>query len=302
MRIKEVLFLFAKSLNPGDYKILVTRKKRDVVKYFLLIIFYFILISMFLSIPKIIETPNKVKNLLANFDNINVSFEIKAKEKVILIEFPKIALDLRDENKNSENMNLNSNETNKRLSLIENSLTNNNLNDEYNIENNNKNSDEINIEELILITNKYIYIKKFNPGFLKLFETETKNLEEYKDLKKNFSNLPNATYWFMFIILLPSIIFFVYLFNLIKFTILVFIVSLIGYLFIKLKRKKLSFFSVIITAVYSCSIMIFTDIIVLPFFKFSIYLSLLSFMLYLLLFILSLMVLCEKEINIIKEV
>ncbi|MEM3374590.1 MAG: DUF1189 family protein [Candidatus Woesearchaeota archaeon] len=258
MRFSEFLYIFSRAFNPGEYKNLVLRKKRDTINYFFLLLFFCIFLGLILSIPKLINVPNKIQSFFSNFEIINVSMDVKANEKIVVMDFPKIVMDFTG-------------------------------NYSYN--------DTKITDEFILITNSDIYTKKFRPSFSGFFQIENKSFDQYKNLKDDFSKIKNGTYWLIFLLMLPSAILFIYLFNLIKYVLIIFLFTILGFIFIKIKRKKPSLIHVWKTAVFSSTIIIFMDIVILPLFKFSIYLSLLSFLLYALLFVLSLMILCEKEIT-----
>ncbi len=257
MRLNEFTFIFAKSLNPGDYKLLVTRKKRDTLKYFFLLLFLSILLGFILSTPKIVSVPNKIETFLAKFESFNISkVDVQANEKIVLLEFPKTVIDFTG------------NQTN---------IT----------------------DEIILITKSDIMWKKVSPSLFgwRVFETNTKPIEEYSDVISNFGNIKGGTYWLLFILFIPSVFLFIYMFNLLKYVFLIGLVTFIGYFVVKIKRKKTSLFGVWKTAVFSSTIMVFIDMAIAPLFKFNFFIGVLPLLLYILMFILAMLVISEKEIE-----
>jgi hypothetical protein len=261
MRINEFLFMFSKALNPGDYKILISRRKRDTMKYLLMLLFFSILIGFIFSIPKIIDVPNKIEVVLQKFESFNITrVDIQTKEPIVLLDFPRTVIDLTGNTTN---------------------LTN----------------------EIFLITKSDIMWKRIDPNLFdwRFFTTEKKQVGEFSDVIQTFGKINGGTYWLLFFFFLPSLFLFVYVFNLMKYCILIGLITLIGYIVIKIKKKKTNLFGVWRTAVFSSTIMITLDMAISPLFKYNFYLNVLPLLLYILMFVLAMLVISEKEIDLKKE-
>ena len=97
MRIKEFIFLFFKSLNPLDYKMLVQRKKRDTFKYFFMLLFFCILLSAFTNLPRLSHMRQNFNTTLSKFERFEITgIDIELREPLILLNSPKIVLDLSE--------------------------------------------------------------------------------------------------------------------------------------------------------------------------------------------------------------
>ncbi|MBN2367556.1 DUF1189 family protein [Candidatus Woesearchaeota archaeon] len=95
MRLKEFAFLYVHALNPGNYNMLMTRKKRDALQYFFIMILFSIILGGILAIPIFITMPERIEKTLAKFDRFNITgIDIQLKEPVVLLKTPKIVLDL----------------------------------------------------------------------------------------------------------------------------------------------------------------------------------------------------------------
>jgi hypothetical protein len=258
MRFSEFAFLFVKSLNPGDYRMLVTRKKRDTISYFLTLLFCAIIIGFIFSIPKLMQVPNKIEATFMKFERFNITgIDIAAKEKIVLLEFPKIAVDLSGQETNMSN-------------------------------------------EYILITKSDIYRKKFKPSLFewRLFETEEKKVTEYGDVIQDFSKISGGTYWLIFLFFLPSLLLLTYVFDLIKYSLIIGIFTVIAYLIAKIKGKKIKITGVWRAAVYSSTLMIITEVSIFQFFNYSLIMAIIPLVIYFTIFLLSMLVLVEKDIQI----
>ena len=97
MRIKEFIFLFIKSLNPLDYNILVQRKKRDALKYFFMLLFFAILLGAITNLPKLSHMRQNFNTTLSKFERFEITgIDISLKEPIVLLDSPKIILDLSE--------------------------------------------------------------------------------------------------------------------------------------------------------------------------------------------------------------
>jgi hypothetical protein len=258
MRFSEFAFLFVKSLNPGDYRMLITRKKRDTINYFLTLLFFAILIGFIFSVPKLMQVPDKIQTTLMKFERFNITgVDIEAKEKILLFNFPKIVLDLSG------------NETQ--------------VSDEF-----------------LLITKSDVYWKKFRPSLFewKLFETKEKKVTEYGNVIQDFSKISGGTYWLIFMFFLPSLLLLTYLFDLLKYSVIIAVFTLAGYIISKIKGKKIKITGVWRAAVYSSTLMIITEITVFQLFRYSLIMAIIPLVIYFIMFLLAMLVLVEKDIQI----
>jgi hypothetical protein len=192
------------------------------------------------------------------FERFNITgIDIAADEKIVLMDFPKIVLDLSG------------NETQ--------------LSDEY-----------------ILITKSDIYQKKFRPSLFewKLFETEDKKVTEYGDVLQSFSKISGGTYWLLFLFFLPSLLLFTYVFDLLKYSFIIAVFTLIGYVIAKIKGKKIKITGVWRAAVYSSTLMIITEVTIFQLFNYSLIMAVIPLVIYFTMFLLSMLVLVEKDIQI----
>ncbi len=261
MRISEFTFLLVKSLNPGDYKMLVTRKKRETMKYFFMLLLFSIIIGFIFSIPKLMAVPSKIDTVFMKFERFNITgIDIEANEPIVLLKYPKTVLDL------TENRN-------------------------------NISSEMILITKSDIIWKKF----SPSLFQWRLFLTEQKPISEYSDILHNAGRIKGGAYWLLLILLLPSIFLIVLLLNFIKYTLIISIATFIGLLIVKLKGKKAKLFTIWRVAIFSSSIMIMIEIGLSPLFNFSIYFSIFPILLYFLMFYLAMLVISEKEINFKKS-
>ncbi len=258
MRFSEFMFLFVKSLNPGDYRMLVTRKKRDTIGYFLALLLFAVIVSFFFSIPKIMQMPDKIDSMVSKFDRFNITgIDAQTNEKIIIAKSPKIVLDLSG------------NETN--------------VTDEY-----------------LLITKSDVYTKKFRPNLFewKLFETENTKITEYGDVTVSFSKIKGRTYLLLYLLLLPSILLFTYVFNFIKYSLIIGAFTFAGFAIARIKGKKIKITAAWRAAVYSSTLMIMVEATVFQLFSYNLLFALLSIAIYFITFLLSMLALVEKDLQI----
>lgn len=258
MRFSEFAFLMIRSLNPEDYKALSTRKKRDTISYFLMLLVLSILIGFVFSIPKLLAVPEKIENTLMKFEKFNITgLDIEAKEPIVLLQLPKTVLDLTQ---NTTNI-----------------------------------TDEV---VLITRSDIYWKKFRPSLFEWRLFETESKHVSEYSDVLQSAGKLSGGTYWLLLIIMLPSMFFAAFLLNFIKFTIIILLTTAIAYAAAKIKRKKTRLFTIWKVAVFSSTIMLLISIGLSPLFNLGPFFGLLPLILYLLIFYLAMLVISEKDINI----
>ncbi|MFH2020398.1 MAG: DUF1189 family protein [archaeon] len=226
MNFKEFFIVFYQALNPIGYRSLMSRKKREILTYFFMLLFFCVIIGAILSIPSLMSFPKKVEGALSKFSTFNITnVDIDLKEPLILMHSPLIVMDL------SENRSYVSDET-------------------------------------ILITKTDVYIKKLDINFdkLSLFQTEKLPVRDFSDIKENFETVKN-TYWLLFLFLLPSILFAIYVLNLTKYLFVIASAWVIVYIiqFIRGKKAKLSHHWR--TAVLTSTVMVVLEVALSPIIK-----------------------------------
>ena len=94
MTIKQFLLLFFESLNPRAYRSLISRKKRDVAKYFFVLILYCVILSGLTNIPNFVKIPSQVEGTLSKISKLNITgLDVEITEPVTLLDQPKIVID-----------------------------------------------------------------------------------------------------------------------------------------------------------------------------------------------------------------
>ena len=94
MTIKQFLLLFVQSLNPRAYRSLISRKKRDVAKYFFVLILYCVILSGLTNIPNFVKIPSQVEGTLSKISKLNITgLDVEITEPVTLLDQPKIVID-----------------------------------------------------------------------------------------------------------------------------------------------------------------------------------------------------------------
>ena len=260
MRISEFAFLLVQSLNPANYHILSQKKKREAFKYFLILLFFSLVLGFFFSIPRFMEVPNKIEGLFTKFEKFNITGVEVHAKEPIVIL------------KYPKTV----------LDLTDNEVT---LTDEF-----------------ILITKSDIFWRKWDPNIFpfRLFEQQRKEISQYSNILENVGTIRGGAFWLLFIIFLPSLFFIAYNLNFIKYVLLILLETGIGFSVVKLKKKRVTLLKIWRTAVFSSTIMIVLEVVFSPLFNYSIYFSIFPWILYLLMFYLSMLVVSEKEINLKK--
>ena len=90
MNLREFVFMFVQSLNPFSYKNLITKRKRDAVKYFIYIVLFSVLVTSIINLPSFFSFPSTVQRL--NFTSLG--------EEIVLLREPKIVLDFSGHGRN----------------------------------------------------------------------------------------------------------------------------------------------------------------------------------------------------------
>ncbi|MBN1502790.1 DUF1189 family protein [Candidatus Woesearchaeota archaeon] len=101
MKIKEFFIVIIKSFNPDSYKELTKKKLGDAFHYLFFILILSMLLSGFIFLMKFNTITERLDKIYSQFDSFKVSFDVVQKQPVLLINDPKIVLDLT---KNQANM------------------------------------------------------------------------------------------------------------------------------------------------------------------------------------------------------
>lgn len=139
--------------------------------------------------------------------------------------------------------------------------------------------------ETILINRDKIFYNNYL-----LFGSKEINFDSYSDVIENKQNIKNLLLT-IFILLLPSIIFYLFLYFLIKYVIIIIISSLLAWIITRFTKQEIKIKNIIKTAIYSTTIMIILDIIFLPLYFFF----LLPIIVYLIFFIIGIWIVSEKD-------
>jgi hypothetical protein len=121
-------------------------------------------------------------------------------------------------------------------------------------------------DAFLVITSQDIYLRKLSPDFLqlKLYNTTKIPVEQYSDLLADFNSMKKGIWIFLFF-MLPSIFFFVYVLNLIKFAAILAVSYVAALVYRALARKSLNLEVLLKVTIFSSGIMIFSDIALAPF-------------------------------------
>lgn len=223
MDLKNFATIFFKSLNPFKYSEIILFRKRDVFAYFFLLIFFAILLGGIFTIPTLGYLPQKIDESLAKFSRFAITgLDIEANESLLLLNSPRVVLDLRDEPESHD--------------------------------------------AFFVITKSDLFIKKFSPDIMQftLYNTTKIPVEQYSDLLSDF-NMVKRGIWIFLFFMLPSIIFFIYVLNLIKYAVIMLVAYLLLVLYKLAAKKALHFDALLKTLIFSSSIMIFSEITLAPF-------------------------------------
>jgi len=115
-------------------------------------------------------------------------------------------------------------------------------------------------DESVLISRKYIQIKKFRPSLLdlRLYQTESKPISEYSDVKSLVLN----SWQILTIFLLPSILFFVMILYLIKYASTFTVFLILSMIFLLLLKKKFKFSNLVKIWTFCLSILLLFELFI----------------------------------------
>ncbi|MEM4260427.1 MAG: DUF1189 family protein, partial [Candidatus Woesearchaeota archaeon] len=144
---------------------------------------------------------------------------------------------------------------------------------------NNKTTETVLINKDKIIYNKYL-----------LFGVKEINLNYYSNFIENKSNIKKLLLT-IFIFLIPSITFYLFIYFATKYTIIIIVSSILAWIITRFTKQEIKFKNIIKTAIYSTTIMIIFDIIFLPLYFFFI----LPIIIYLIFFIMGIWFVSEKD-------
>lgn len=122
-------------------------------------------------------------------------------------------------------------------------------------------------DAFILITKQDMFIRKFSPSIREftLYNTTKIPVETYSDVLNDFNMMKQGIWIFLFF-MLPSIFFFVFVLNLVKYIVILFLAYVLTLIFRTIARKHYNLETLYKTTIYSSGIMIVSDITLAPFF------------------------------------
>jgi|GEM_PF-2465111 hypothetical protein len=102
MDLKSKFYTIFKSLNPYNYTELSEHKFSNVLKYYLFIIFFAVLVMSLMFIPQLYSTSSFVSESVSHFENLNVSSNFKLRESFNVLSDPVIRFDSEQKNRTNE--------------------------------------------------------------------------------------------------------------------------------------------------------------------------------------------------------
>lgn len=229
MSFKEFIKTLFKSINPERYNELSSRSFKDATKYIFSVLFLSFIVMLVLILPFFGTFPLKVEQAINSFTVINLNPDIETQQAII---FP----------------------AKQQWIVIDTTGTTTNLS-----------------EGKILITKDKVYNKAglcfWIDSACWLYKPENKveqkPLTDYTDIKNHAPEI-SAIITTLFILALPTIILGLYLILLIKYTLIILIGSLIMLGISKILKKDTYYSTILKMSMYSCSILIVLDVVLLP--------------------------------------
>jgi hypothetical protein len=102
MDLKSKFYIIFKALNPYNYSELVEHKFYNVIKYYLFIIFFSVLVMSILFIPFLFYTGDYVSKNVEHFENLTVKSEFALKDSFNLLSDPVIRFEPAEKNMTNE--------------------------------------------------------------------------------------------------------------------------------------------------------------------------------------------------------
>ncbi len=229
MSFKDFLKTLFKSINPERYNELASRKFKDAAKYIFSVLFLSFIAMLVLMLPFFGTFPLKVEQAINSFTAISLNPNIETPQAII---FP----------------------AKQQWLVIDTTGTRTNIS-----------------EEKILITKDKVYNKAglcfwLEPACM-LYKPENrveqKDLAEYTDIKNHAPEI-SAMITTLFILALPTIILGLYLVLLIKYIIIIAIAALLMFGLSKILKKDTNYTTILKMSMYSCTILIVLEVVLIP--------------------------------------
>ena len=246
---------FRKSMIPHKYRFLITKNKADALSYFMTLMSLSIILMMFISIPFLFILHDRLVTQFHSFKKLKFSYDVQVSDPIVI---------------GIRTPQIIIDTTGKYTKLEQGSL---------------------------LITDKIIDYKI-------LGLTNRIYLSDFNDLTKKQTSVVSSVL-FLLVLLLPSLLIWLFVAQFIKYILIVLAVALIGKAFAQMMKYEINFAQSLIVAVYASTLMVLLDTILLPFnlgkyvLQFPIFLnygiSLLTIFIYLTVYIISLVMVGNKE-------
>jgi len=225
----QITFLksFFKSMNPGAYEELVEEPMKKSMKYVPKLIFFGFIIMILLSIPYMMTLPSYINNEFSKFSSFKVTTDINTTSPVILTDkFNFLRVDTTQ----------NATIGNSKILLTKNSVQNKPL-------------PCLAFDALCIFYPNTIEIK------------DTKGYSNILSYKEEYSNLA----FFIILAMLPSILLILYLYNLIKFSAIIFIAAGFSFIITRSIRYYTTFSQLLKVSIYAITITVMIDLVTRPF-------------------------------------
>ncbi len=229
LKQEQITFLksFFKSMNPGAYEELAEEPLKKSMKYVPKLVFFGFILMIILSIPYILALPSYINNEFSKFSSFKVTTDINTTKAVILTDkFNFLRVDTTQ----------NATIGNSKILLTKNSVQN---------------------RPLPCLAFNALCI--FYPNTI-----EMKNTTGYSNIlgnKEEYSNLA----FFMMLLILPSILLILYLYNLVKFAAIIFIAAGIAFIITRALRYYTTFNKLLKVSIYAITITVMIDLLTRPF-------------------------------------
>ena len=229
MSFKEFTKTLFKSINPERYNEISSRNLKDASKYIFSVLFLSFVVMLLLMLPFFGTFPLKAEQAINSFTVINLNPNIETQQPII---FP----------------------AKQQWLIIDTTGTTTNLS-----------------EGKILITQDKVYNKAglcfwMEPACM-LYKPENrveqKDLTEYTDIKNHAPEI-SAMITTLFILALPTIILGLYLVLLIKYTLIILAASVLMFGISKILKKDTRYKTILKMSMYSCTILIVLDVVLMP--------------------------------------
>lgn len=254
MKLREFFLLIGKSVTPGAYKDLVLSSMKQTCAYFLGVLSLAFLITILLYVPVLTDLSFNLNKGLSKLTKLNIDVSLETSEP---IQFKSLGIAIDTTGKITN-------------------LT----------------------EEKVLVTDKHIMIGStkcllfkplcsFSKDKVKTISLEPKNLIQYKN-----DVISVATT--LILLLIPTILVSFYLMYLIKYVIIILIVSTLTFLLTRIRLYEVRLLKIVKLATYTITPMVFIEVINL---RFMLNLHLIPLIIFAILFTIGIMLIGEKAIK-----